>query len=398
MIDEGDIRAALVIPPRLQEQLIQGQRVPVQVIINGDNSNTAATVMGYALRILQSASAEYQVVALPRGTGPPISVEPRVWYNPELRSALFLVPGLIAYIGMISSVISTALSVVREKERGTMEQVRMAPLGTFSYIVGKTLPYFCISMASSLGVILASMVLFGLPMNGSWLLLRPLAVALPGGRARTGSDDFDGGRLAAGRLSDGHPRLFSADDDAVGVRVPDHEHARCDPCGHLCGAGALLPGDAPRHRAERRRTVDLLAATDRPRRIRRVHADDGVQAAAQAVDMKRVLYMMWKEVIELRQDPRIFSIIFIAPILQLTILGYAATTDVRNVPVVIVDADRSAASQALDRTVQRGQHVHRRGRGLERRRGGSVLSRAAGRGWRSRFRRDTGRTSTSGGR
>lgn len=63
--------------------------------------------------------------------------------------------------------------------------------------------------------------------------------------------------------------------------------------------------------------------------------------------MRRVIYMMWKEVLELRQDPRIFSIVFIAPILQLTILGYAATTDVRNVPVVIVDADRSAASQAL---------------------------------------------------
>jgi len=63
--------------------------------------------------------------------------------------------------------------------------------------------------------------------------------------------------------------------------------------------------------------------------------------------MRRILYMMWKEILELRQDPRIFSIIFIAPILQLTILGYAATTDVRNVPVVIVDADRSPASQAL---------------------------------------------------
>ena len=63
--------------------------------------------------------------------------------------------------------------------------------------------------------------------------------------------------------------------------------------------------------------------------------------------MRSVFYMMWKEVLELRQDPRIFSIIFITPILQLTILGYAATTDVRNVPVVIVDADRSGASQAL---------------------------------------------------
>src|SRR4051812_16494059 len=63
--------------------------------------------------------------------------------------------------------------------------------------------------------------------------------------------------------------------------------------------------------------------------------------------MRRIVFMMWKEVLELRQDPRIFSIIFIAPILQLGILGYAATTDVRNIPVIIVDADRSSASQAL---------------------------------------------------
>jgi len=180
LIDEGDVRAALVIPPRLQQKLITGQRVPVQVIVNGDNANTAATVMGYALRILQTSSATYQLQPITRGavatsggaqSGPAISVEPRVWYNPQLRSALFLVPGLIAYIGMISAVVSTALSVVREKERGTMEQVRMAPLSTTAYIVGKTLPYFCISMASSVGVVLASMGLFGLPMNGSWLLL-----------------------------------------------------------------------------------------------------------------------------------------------------------------------------------------------------------------------------------
>jgi ABC-2 type transport system permease protein len=98
-------------------------------------------------------------------------VETRVWYNPQLRSALFLIPGLIAYIGMISAVVSTSLSVVREKERGTMEQVRMAPLGTGAYIIGKTLPYFVISLATSVFIVLASMPLFGLPMHGSWLLL-----------------------------------------------------------------------------------------------------------------------------------------------------------------------------------------------------------------------------------
>jgi ABC-2 type transport system permease protein len=167
LLDRGDARAIVVIPPGFERRVLNLEIVPVQVIINGDNSNTAATVMGYSLRILQTMSANLSPIVRTA----PISVEPRVWYNPELRSALFLVPGLIAYIGMISSVISTALSVVREKERGTMEQVRMAPLSSVSYIVGKTLPYFCISMCSSMGIILASMVLFGLPMNGSWLLL-----------------------------------------------------------------------------------------------------------------------------------------------------------------------------------------------------------------------------------
>jgi ABC-2 type transport system permease protein len=181
LIDRGDIRAALVIPRGLQEKLLTGRRVPVQVIINGDNANTAATVMGYSLRILQTASAEYQLQSATRAPAPPVSVEPRVWYNPELRSAIFLVPGLIAYIGMISAVISTALSVVREKERGTLEQIRMAPIDTFTFVLGKTMPYFGISLCSSLLIVLASMALFGLPMNGSWaLLLLSLALYLMG--------------------------------------------------------------------------------------------------------------------------------------------------------------------------------------------------------------------------
>ena len=181
LIDRGEARAALIIPPNLQARLLGGERVPVQVIVNGDNSNTAATVMGYALRILQAASAQYQLQSAVSRPAALVSVEPRVWYNPQLRSALFLIPGLIAYIGMISSVIATTLSVVREKERGTMEQVRMAPISTGAYIIGKTLPYFAISLASSVFIILASMVLFDLPMNGSWIaLLVALSLYLAG--------------------------------------------------------------------------------------------------------------------------------------------------------------------------------------------------------------------------
>ena len=84
---------------------------------------------------------------------------------------LFLVPGLMAYIVMITAVVSTALSIVREKERGTLEQVRMAPLGATPFVLGKTVPYFLISLASTIGILLVAMVMFGLPMRGSWLLL-----------------------------------------------------------------------------------------------------------------------------------------------------------------------------------------------------------------------------------
>ena len=126
--------------------------------------------MGYASTVITTESARYQMAA-PGAPAPFVLLEPRVWYNPDLRSSLFLVPGLLAYIGMITAVVSTALAVVREKERGTMEQVRMAPIGTLPFIVGKSLPYFAVSMTAAVGVVLASMALFDLPVRGPWWLL-----------------------------------------------------------------------------------------------------------------------------------------------------------------------------------------------------------------------------------
>ena len=169
LMDRDTIRAALVIPEGLARDLRAGRRVPVQVLINGENANTASTVMSYANAIINTESQQHALDAgVISAAGPPVRLEPRVWYNPELESALFLVPGLIAYIAMITAVVSTALSVVREKERGTMEQVRMAPIGTLPFIVGKSLPYYVISLLAALGVLLASMVLFDLPVRGPW--------------------------------------------------------------------------------------------------------------------------------------------------------------------------------------------------------------------------------------
>ena len=168
LMDRNHARAVLVIPPAFEEGLQRQMPVPVQLLLNGDNANTATTVMGYALTIVQSEAARRQRGSSGRA---PISVEARIWYNPQLRSTLFLVPGLIAYISMLSAVVSTALSIVREKERGTIEQVRMAPLGPFAFVVGKTIPYFVLALLSAMGVVFVAMVLFGLPMRGSWLLL-----------------------------------------------------------------------------------------------------------------------------------------------------------------------------------------------------------------------------------
>jgi len=172
VIDRNDVRAVLVIPARFGSDVVAGRPTSVQFIVDGDNANTATTVVGYARGLLNATSARYEVQArLGAPEGPVIAVEPRVFYNPELRSTLFLVPGLIAYIAMLTAVVSTALSIVREKEVGTMEQVRMSPVGPVPYILGKTAPYFVISLISAMSIVVAAMVLFDMPMRGSWLVL-----------------------------------------------------------------------------------------------------------------------------------------------------------------------------------------------------------------------------------
>jgi len=182
VIDKNDARAVLVIPARFGSDVAAGHPTSVQLIVNGDNANTATTVVGYARSLLSATSARYEMQArLATPTcmagacgdegGPLVTVEPRVFYNPELRSTLFLVPGLIAYIAMLTAVVSTALSIVREKEVGTMEQVRMSPIGPLPYILGKTAPYFLVSLVSAMSIVVAAMVLFDMPMRGSWVVL-----------------------------------------------------------------------------------------------------------------------------------------------------------------------------------------------------------------------------------
>jgi ABC-2 type transport system permease protein len=183
-MDRDTARAVLVIPVDFSRKIRSGATADVQIILNGDNANTATTVLGYATAVLSAAA--------PAGRETPetrvavVEVAARAWYNPELRSSLFLVPGLIAYLAMISAVVATALSIVREKETGTMEQVRMAPISTAAFVVGKTVPYLIISQISAMLVVVASMALFDLPMRGSWMTLSLVIAIFLAGALGTG--------------------------------------------------------------------------------------------------------------------------------------------------------------------------------------------------------------------
>ena len=182
LMDTNDARAVLVIPEGFARRVRSGEAADVQLLINGDNANTAATILGYASTILRSVSAQYRRVPVE----PAVTLEPRIWYNPELKSSLFLVPGLIAYIAMLTAMVATALSVVREKEFGTMEQVRMAPISNPQFVIGKTIPYLAISLASSVLIVIVSGAMFGLPMRGSWWLLLLALVLFLSGALGTG--------------------------------------------------------------------------------------------------------------------------------------------------------------------------------------------------------------------
>ena len=165
-------RAILVIPEAYGRTLAAGGRSPVQLLLDGADSTTATTVLGYARALVAEQNAELAAevfTAAGLRSAPALDLEPRVLYNPELKSTQFLVPGLIGFLLMLTAVLSTALSVVREKERGTMEQLRVAPLRTWELIVGKTVPYLGISLLATVIILASARVLFGVVIRGPYL-------------------------------------------------------------------------------------------------------------------------------------------------------------------------------------------------------------------------------------
>jgi len=166
----GDAQAALVVRPRFGRDLARGEVGKAELLVDGADASTANQVLQKADAIARSESRRHALQAGMSGAPP---LEARTWtrYNPEARSAIFLVPGLTAYIMALGAVLLTALTVAGEWERGSMEQLFASPVGRFDIILGKLLPYLALGMLQLLLVIAVGAAAFDVPIRGSLSLL-----------------------------------------------------------------------------------------------------------------------------------------------------------------------------------------------------------------------------------
>jgi ABC-2 type transport system permease protein len=171
-LDGGRAQVALVVPPNFARDLELGRRVAVQALLDGSDANTATIATGYVEAIARRFS-ERLVVEGAGGIARPPAVEGRlrVWYNADLQSKNFIVPGLIAVIMMVIAAMLTSLTIAREWERGTMEQLAATPIRVGELVAGKLLPYFVIGVLDVALAVGAATLLFGVPLRGRPLLL-----------------------------------------------------------------------------------------------------------------------------------------------------------------------------------------------------------------------------------
>ena len=185
VLDRGQALAVIRIPENFASDLLQGRKPSIQVLVDGTNSNTAAIASGYisrvvsayseakardqvAARLVAATSKSRQAVRLPEAG---IRLESRIWFNPELRSQDYFVPGVVVNIIGLITVMLTAMAVVREKEIGTLEQLMVTPIRPSELILGKTLPFAVIGLMEVILVTGFALLVFGIPFRGSPLVL-----------------------------------------------------------------------------------------------------------------------------------------------------------------------------------------------------------------------------------
>lgn len=173
-IERGDASMILVIPAQFGNKLLSRDMVQVQVILDGTDANTATVLLAYATQIVASFSNKIVMRAAMVKGGVPIGAiepEPRIWFNPDLKSSYYMVPGVVALVLMIITMTLTSLGIVREKEIGTLEQLLVTPIKPYQLILGKLIPFSLIGFIDVLFVLAIARYWFGVPLVGSLPLL-----------------------------------------------------------------------------------------------------------------------------------------------------------------------------------------------------------------------------------
>ena len=174
-IDDNRILMAIVIPPRYGEDMNAGRPAQVQLLFDGSDSNTASIALGYAESLVREYSIQVRSQAMNlragRSLSPPVDARLRVWYNSSLESKNYVVPGLIAVILQIIAALLTSLTIAREWEMGTMEQILSTPLRPAEMVLGKMLAYFGVGVVDAVIAFLVGIFVFQVPFRGSLLLL-----------------------------------------------------------------------------------------------------------------------------------------------------------------------------------------------------------------------------------
>jgi ABC-2 type transport system permease protein len=175
MIDTGESLLAVVIPADFATRLSEGSAAEIQVLVDGSDSNTASIALGYAEALLQGHSVTLRARWFNQAGGqevePPVEGRMRVWYNHDLKSKNYIVPGLIAVILMIISALLTSLTIAREWEMGTMEQLLSTPLRPTELVLGKMAAFFVIGLLDTIVAVLVGVLIFDVPFRGSALFL-----------------------------------------------------------------------------------------------------------------------------------------------------------------------------------------------------------------------------------
>lgn len=167
----GRLKGVIVVAADFADRLGRGETAPVQIVVDGSDPNTAALVENYAQGVWQNWLRQEEIAESGLAVRPladsRVVAEPRVWFNPEINSRNFLIPGAVAIIMTLIGTLLTALVVAREWERGTMEALLATPIGRLEFLLGKLVPYFVLGMAAMGLAVAAAVFFFGVPFRGS---------------------------------------------------------------------------------------------------------------------------------------------------------------------------------------------------------------------------------------